>query len=115
MRSSKTRYTHKSEWKYLIVQEEARNVVFQLDDTGRLVTPLKKRKHRDLKVLMKELGFKDQNQNESSENDEIKDQRNEEKSFKLVFDESILEMNLNNYCDDNNGGMDLTDGYNEFF
>lgn len=110
----KKRYNHKSKWKYVIVQEEAEPVVFILNDRGRLITPLNQRKHRDLKILMKDLGFIEQNQDKSSGCDEIINKPNEEKSFKLVFDENILGMNSNNIYDDNNSTTGLTDGYNEY-
>ena len=107
----KKRYIHKSKWRYVIVLEEAGQIVFQLNDAGRLVAPLNQRKHRDLKILMNDLGFEEKKQDQSFESNEINDTLNEEKSFNLVFDENILSMNSNNIYDDNNS---LTDGYNGF-
>lgn len=115
MKSFNMRYKHKSEWKYIVVQEENFRMILLLTDSGRLVAPLKKRKHRDLKRLMKEFGFNDQNQDESSGNDEIKNQQNDEKSHKLVFDENILEMNSINNFDDNDCDTYFTDAQNEDF
>ena len=110
----KKRYIHKSKWKYVIVQEETDPVVFILNDSGRLIAPLNQRKHRDLKILMKDHGFIEQNQDKSSGCDEINDKPNEEKSFKLVFDDNILSMNSNNIDDDNDIKVGLTDGHNEY-
>lgn len=110
----KKRYIHKSKWKCIIVQEEAEQVVFLLNNTGKLVTPLDRKKHRDLKVLMNELGFLEQKQDKPCERDEANDKMNGEKSFKLVFDENILSTSSNNHCDENYSTAGLTDGHNEY-
>lgn len=63
---------------------------------------------------MNELGFTEKKQDQSSGSDETNDKLNEEKSFKLVFDDNILSMNSNNIDDDNDIKVGLTDGHNEY-
>lgn len=90
-------------------------MVLLLTDTGWLVSPLKKRKNRDLKRLMKEYGFKNQNHDESSESNEINNKQNEKESHNLIFDENILEMNSIDNFDDNDCDTYFTDAQNEDF